>query len=66
MLLIRFVAVAQQLKIQFFAVPTFQLHQIPFSMKYQLLTDPLLIKIKPKLLKHSFMERQRILSMITN
>ena len=50
----------------FFTVPTFLLHKIPFSMKLQLLTDPLLIKIISKLLKLSFMETQAILSMITN
>ena len=69
MLLIRFVAAAQQLKILFitsFTVPTSQLHEIPFSMKSQLLTDLLLIKMKLKLLKLSFMETQPILSMITN
>ena len=69
MLLIRFVAAAQELKIQFitsFTVPTFQLHEIPFSMKPQLFTDPLLIKMKSKLFKHSFMETQPILSMIIN
>ena len=40
MLLIRFVAAAQELKILFitsFTVPTFLLHEIPFSMKSQLL-----------------------------
>ena len=54
MLLIRFVAAAQQLKILFityFTVPTFQLHEIPFSMKSQLLTDLLVIKMKLKLFK---------------
>ena len=57
MLLIRFVAAAQKLKIlfiTFFTVPTFQLHEIPFSMKSQLLTGPLLIKMKSKLFKISF------------
>ena len=56
MLLIRFVAAAQQLKILFitsFTVPTFTLHKTPFSMKSQLLTDPLLIKMKSKLRKVS-------------
>ena len=41
MLLFRFVAAAQQLKtltVTSFTVPTFQLHEIPFSMKSQLLT----------------------------
>ena len=69
MLLIRFVAAAQELKILFitsFTVPTFQLHEIPFSMKSQLLTNPLLIKMKSKLFKLSFMETQPILSMIIN
>ena len=69
MLLIRFVAAAQQLKILFitsFTVPTFQLHEIPFSMKSQLLTDPLLIKMISKLFKISFMETEATLSMITN
>ena len=69
MLLIRLVASAQQLKILFinsFTIPTFQLHEIPFSMKSQLLTDPLLIKMKLKLFKISFMETQPILSMMTN
>ena len=69
MLLIRFVATAQQLKIlsmTSFTVPIFQLHEIPFSMKPQLLTDALLIKMKSKLFKLSFMETQPILSMITN
>ena len=69
MLLIRFVAAAQELKILFitsFTVPTFLLHEIPFSMKSQLLTDPLLIKMISKLFKLSFMETQAILSMITN
>ena len=68
MLLIRFVAAAQELKILFitsFTVPTFLLHEIPFSMKSQLLTDPLLIKIS-KLFKLSFMETQAIPSMITD
>ena len=56
MLLIRFVAAAQQLKILFitsFTVPTFTPHKTPFSMKSQLLTDPLLIKMKSKLRKLS-------------
>ena len=69
MLLIRFLAAAQELKILFinsFTVPTFQLHEIPFSMKSQLLADPLLIKMKSKLFKLSFMETQPILSMIIN
>ena len=69
MLLIRFVAAAQELKILFitsFTVPTFQLHEIPFSMKSQSLTNPLLIKMKSKLFKLSFMETQLILSMIIN
>ena len=30
-------------------VPIFQMEEIPFSMKLQLLTDPLLIKMKSKL-----------------
>ena len=34
-----------------FTVLTFQLCKIPFSMKLQLLADPLLIKTKSKLLK---------------
>ena len=41
-------AAAQKLKILFitsFIVPTFQLHQILFSLKSPLLTDPLLIKM---------------------
>ena len=69
MLLIHFVAAAQELKILFitsFTVPTFLLHEIPFSMKSQLLTDPLLIKMISKLFKLSFMETQAILSMITD
>ena len=69
MLLIHFVAAAQQLKILFitsFTVPTFQLHEIPFSMKSQFLSDLLMIKIKLELFKLSFMETQPILSMITN
>ena len=67
MLLTRFVASAQQLKMLFinsFTIPTFQLHEI--AMKSQLLTDPLLIKMKLKLFKISFMETQPILSMMTN
>ena len=67
--LIRFVTEAQQLKILFittFTLPTFQLHEIPFSMKSQLLTDPLLIKMKSKLFKLSIMENQSVLSTITN
>ena len=69
MLLIRFLAAVQELKILFinsFTAPTFQLHEIPFSMKSQLLADPLLIKMKSKLFKLSFMETQPILSMIMN
>ena len=65
----RLVAAAQELKIlfiTFFTVPTFQLHKISFSMKSQLLTDPLLIKMKSKLFKLSYMETQPILLMITN
>ena len=50
----------------FLQCPTFQLHEIPFSMKSQLFTDLLLIKMKLKLFKLSFMETQPILSMITN
>ena len=68
-LLIRFLSAAQELKILFitsFTVPTFQLHEIPFSMKSQLLTDPLQIKMKSKFINLSFMETQPILSMITN
>ena len=64
----RFVAAAQQLKILFissFTVPIFWLHEIPFSMKSPLLTDPLLIKVKSKLFKLSFMETQPILSIIS-
>ena len=64
MLLICFVAAAQQLKILFITsltVPTFQLHEIPFSMKSQLLTDPLLIKMISKLFTLSFMETEPIL-----
>ena len=64
-----FVAAAQQLKILFiisFTIPTFQLHEIPFSIKSQLLTDPLLIKMKSKLFKLSFMETQLFLPMIKN
>ena len=38
-----------------FTVPTFQLSKVPFSMKLQLLTDLLLIKMKSKLFKLSFM-----------
>ena len=69
MLLIHFAAVAQELKILFissFTVPTFQLHEMPFLMRSQLLTDPLLIKMKSKLFKLSFMETQPLLLMITN
>ena len=69
MLLIHFVAEAQQsklLSITSFTVPTFQLYEIPFSVKSQLLTDPSLIKMKSKLLKLSFMETQPILSIIIN
>ena len=69
MLLICFVAAAQELKIPFitsFTFPTFQLHKIPFSIKSQLLTEPLLIKINSKLFKLSFMETQPILSMRIN
>ena len=68
-LLIRFLSAAQELKILFitsFTVPTFQLHEIPFSMKSQLLTDPFQIKMKSKFISLSFMETQPILSMITN
>ena len=63
------VAAAQQSKILFiicFTIPTFQLHEIPFSMKLQLLTDPLLIKMKSKLFKLSFMETQLFLPIIKN
>ena len=52
MLLISLVAAALELKMLFitsFTVPIFQLHEIPFSMKLQLLTDPLLIKMKSKI-----------------
>ena len=69
MLLIRFVTEAQQLKILFittFTLPTFQLHEIPFSIKSQLLTDPLLIKMKSKLFKLSIMENQSIHSVNDN
>ena len=69
MLLIHFAAVAQELKILFissFTVPTFQLHEMPFLMRSQLLTDPLLLKMKSKLFKLSFMETQPLLLMITN
>ena len=68
-LLIRFLSAAQELKILFitsFTVPTFQLHEIPFSMKSQLLTDPFQIKMKSKFISLSFMETQPILSLITN
>ena len=54
MLLIHFVAAAQELKILFitsFTVRTFQLHEMSFSMKSQLLTDPLLMKMKSKFSK---------------
>ena len=37
-----------------FTVPTFQFHEIPFSIKSELLTDSLLIKTKSKLFKPSF------------
>ena len=60
---------AHELKILFitsFTVPTTQLHEIPFSMKSQLLTEPLLIKMKSKLFRLSFMKTQPILSMIIN
>ena len=54
MLLIRFVTAAQQLKILFitsFTAPTFLMHEIPFSMKSQLLTDPLLIEMIIKIIQ---------------
>ena len=54
MLLIRFIAVAQQLKIlfiTFFTVSTFQLHEKTFSMKSQLLADASLIGMKSKLFR---------------
>ena len=63
------VAAAQQLKIlsiTSFTLPTFQLQEIPFSMKSQLLTDQLLIKMKSKLFNLFFKETQHILSIITN
>ena len=62
------VAAAQQsvLFITSFTVPTFQLREIPFSMKSKLLIDQLLIKTKSKLFKNSFMIIQLVLSMITN
>ena len=53
-----FVAAAQQPKtlfITFLTVPTFQLREKSFSIKSQLLTDPLLIKTKSKLSKLFFM-----------
>ena len=68
MLLIRFVAGAQQIKILFitsFTVPDFELHKIIFSMKSQLLADPLLIKMKSKFFKLFFMETKPTLSTIT-
>ena len=49
MLLIRFVPAAEQLKILFitsYTVPTFQLHEIPFSMKSQLLAYQIKYEIK--------------------
>ena len=70
MLLILFVAAAQKLKILFitsFTVLTFHLHKIPFSMKSQLLTDQLLIKMISDVFKLSFMEPHKgVLSMIAN
>ena len=51
MLLIRFALTEQQLKTlpsSFFNVPTFQVRQIPFSMKLQVLTDELLTKTRAK------------------
>ena len=49
-----------------FTVPNFQLHEIPFSMKSQLLIDSLLIQMKSKLFKIFFVETQPILSTIIN
>ena len=69
MLLSCFVAAAQQLKILFitpFTVPNFQMHNIPFSMKSQLLTYQLLTKMKLKLFILSFVVIQLVLSMIRN
>ena len=70
MLLILFVAAAQKLKILFitsFTVLTFHLHEIPFSMKSQLLTDQLLIKMISNVFKLSFVEPHKgVLSMIAN
>ena len=68
MLLINFVAAAQQPKkffITSFTPSTFQLREIPFLMKLQLLTDPLLIKTKLKSFNFSFMIVQLIPPMIT-
>ena len=59
-------AIEKILSITSFTVSTLQMHEISFSMKSQLLTDPLLIKMKLKLFKLSFMETQAILSIITN
>ena len=50
----------------FLHCPNFSTEETPFSMKSQLLTNLLLIKMKLKLFKLSFMETQPILSMITN
>ena len=50
----------------FLHCPNFSFARNTFSIKSQLLADPLLIKMISKLFKLFFMETQAILSMITN
>ena len=52
--------------VHYFLHCPFQLREIPFSMKSQLLADPSFINAKSKLFKFSFVVIQIILSMITN